>query len=197
MSLPASQPPAPLPFGRDEAWALVCEQTPSESLRKHMRCVEQAMAWHARRAGEDEQRWRVTGLLHDFDYELHPDQHPFWGVAFLRERGMPEDVLAAILGHATYSGVTRDAPMARTLFAVDELCGLITAAVLVRPDRSLHNLELASLMRKFKDKAFAKGVNRDDIRLGASELGLELEALAANTLEALRERADELGLGGG
>lgn len=191
-----SSPPAPLPFGRDGAWALVREHTPSESLRKHMRCVEEAMAWHARQEGEDEERWRVTGLLHDFDYELHAGEHPFWGVAHLRERGMPEDVLEAILGHATYSGVPRTTPVARTLFAVDELCGLITAAVLVRPDRNLRNLELPSLMRKFRDRAFAKGVDRDDIRRGASELGLELEALAGNTLAALRERADDLGLGG-
>lgn len=196
MSQPASQPPAPLPFGRDRAWELVREHTPSESLRRHMRCVEEAMAWHARQAGEDEERWRVTGLLHDFDYEQHPEEHPYWGVELLREQGMPEDVLSSILGHATYSGVSRETPMARTLFAVDELCGLITAAVLVRPDRSLHNLELPSLMRKFRDQAFARGVNRDDIRLGAAELGVELEILASGTLQALRGRADELGLGG-
>jgi putative nucleotidyltransferase with HDIG domain len=181
---------------RDDAWALVLEHTPSESLRKHMLAVEAAMAWYARRLSEDEERWRVTGLLHDFDYEAHPTEHPYWGVAYLRERGVDEETLEAIMGHGTFTGVARVTPMARTLFAVDELTGLITAAVYVRPDRSIHALEVPSILKKFKDKAFAKGVNRDDIRLGVSELGTDLETHVANVLDAMRQNADALGLSG-
>jgi predicted hydrolase (HD superfamily) len=186
---------------RDEAWNLVCEFTPSPSLRRHMRTVEAVMLHFAEQSGEpDLEKWAVTGLLHDFDYESHPDLgpdgHPFWGVNYLRQNtSLGDDVLEAILGHYTGSGVARTTPLARTLFAVDELSGLITAAALVRPDKSVVNLEVASIMKKMKDKAFAKGVNREDIRTGATELGLEIQTLVTNVLQAMQTRADTLGLG--
>ena len=186
---------------RDEAWKLVCEFTPSESLRRHMRTVEAVMLHFAEAANEpDLEKWAVTGLLHDFDYESHPDLgpdgHPFWGVKYLREHTeLPNDVLEAILGHYTGSGVARVTPLAQTLFAVDELSGLITAAALVRPDKSVMNLEVSSIMKKMKDKAFAKGVNREDIRTGAAELGLEIEKLVSDVLVAIQTRAQALGLG--
>ena len=194
---------------RDEAWTLVCEFTPSESLRRHMRTVEAVMLHFAEHAGDPSgqplnpselEKWAVTGLLHDFDYESHPDLgpegHPFWGVNYLRQHSdLSEDMLEAILGHYTGSGVTRTTRLARTLFAVDELSGLITAAALVRPDKSVMNLEVASIMKKMKDKAFAKGVNREDIRTGAAELGLEVEKLVTDVLAAMQSRAEALGLG--
>jgi predicted hydrolase (HD superfamily) len=186
---------------RDEAWKLVCEFTPSESLRRHMCTVEAVMLHFAEQSGEtDLEKWAVTGLLHDFDYESHPDLgpegHPFWGVQYLREHtDLPEDVLEAILGHYREAGIVRTTPLAQTLFAVDELSGLITAAALVRPDKSVMNLEVSSIMKKMKDKAFAKGVNREDIRTGATELGLEVEKLVSIVLLAMQTRADALGLG--
>jgi predicted hydrolase (HD superfamily) len=186
---------------RDEAWKLVCEFTPSESLRRHMLSVEAVMLHFAEQSNEpDLEKWAVTGLLHDFDYESHPDLgpegHPFWGVNYLRQNtDLPEDVLEAILGHYREGGVVRVTPLAQTLFAVDELSGLITAAALVRPDKSVMNLEVSSIMKKMKDKAFAKGVNREDIRTGAAELGLEVEKLVSDVLVAMQTRADALGLG--
>ena len=148
----------------------------------------------------DLEKWAVTGLLHDFDYESHPDLgpdgHPFWGVKYLRQNtDLPEDVLEAILGHYHEGGIVRTTALAKTLFAVDELSGLITAAALVRPDKSVMNLEVSSIMKKMKDKAFAKGVNREDIRTGATELGLEIEKLVSNVLMAMQTRAQALGLG--
>ncbi len=187
---------------RDEAWQLVCEHTQSESLRKHMLGVEACMVWYAQHFLEDVEKYAVTGLLHDFDYEAHnwvPDTregHPFWGVEYLRERGVSEDILDAILGHATYSGTPRTTKLAQALFACDELSGLVTAAVYVRPDKNIHHLEVSSILKKIKDKAFAKGVNRDDIRLGCQELGIPLEQHAQNVLEGMRARAQELGLSG-
>ena len=185
---------------RDEAWNIVCEHTKSESLRKHMLAVEAAMVWYARRDGEDEEKYAVTGLLHDFDYEAHPDLgpdgHPFWGVAYLREHtNLSDEILDAILGHYTQSGLARTTRLARTLFAVDELSGFVTAAALVRPDKSVMNLEVSSVIKKMKDKAFAKGVNREDIRTGTQELNLELEEHVEHVILALRERANALGLG--
>jgi predicted hydrolase (HD superfamily) len=194
---------------RDEAWKLVCDFTPSESLRRHMRTVEAVMVHFAERSGghsgqqlspSDLEKWAVTGLLHDFDYESHPDLgpdgHPFWGVNYLRQNSdLTEDVLEAILGHYTGSGVARVTALAQTLFAVDELSGLITAAALVRPDKSVMNLEVSSIMKKMKDKAFAKGVNREDIRTGAAELGIEVEKLVTDVLSAMQSRAEALGLG--
>jgi putative nucleotidyltransferase with HDIG domain len=177
-----------------EALALMEAWTESESLRRHMRAVEVAMRAYARRFGEDEELWAMAGVLHDMDYEKYPELHPYRGVEELRRLGYPEEVLAAILGHASYTGVPRESLMAKALFAVDELTGLITAAVYVRPDRSILGLELPSLKKKFKDKAFAKGVNREEIRLGAEELGVSLEEHMAFVLEAMRGEAGLLGL---
>lgn len=188
---------------REEALAIVHEYTASDSLRKHMLAVEGAMRAYATRFGEDPDRWGVTGLLHDFDYERWPNEehsstsgHPAEGVRILRDRGVPEDVLQAILGHATYSGVPRESRMAKALFAVDELTGLITATALVKPSRSLNDVEPRSVRKKMKDKAFARGVSREDILIGAAELGVDLDEHIAFVIEAMRARADVLGLAG-
>lgn len=187
---------------RDEALALMHEHTPSEALRKHMYAVEIAMRAYARKLGEDEERWGLVGLLHDFDYEQHPNEdhhategHPSWGVRLLRERGMPEDMCEAILGHAPYTGVARTTRLARALFAVDELCGFLVACVLVRPSRSFGDLEVRSVRKKLKDKAFARGVSRDDIRRGAEELGVPLEEHIRFLIDALAPHEERLGLG--
>ena len=161
-----------------------------------MRAVEVAMRAYARRYGEDEELWAIAGVLHDMDYEKYPEEHPHRAVEELRRLGYPEEVLEAILGHASYTGTPRRTRMAKALFAVDELTGLITAAVYVRPDRSILGLELPSLKKKFKDKAFAKGVNREEIRLGAEELGVPLEEHMAFVLEAMKQEARLLGLEG-
>lgn len=189
---------------RAEAFALLNDYTQSSSLIKHALGVEAAMRWYADKNGLDSaeiEKWAITGLLHDFDYEKFPDPtppdgHPFKGNAILTELGYPEDIRAAIMGHANYSGVPRESAMAKTLFAVDELSGLVTASVLVRPDKSIFNLEPKSVLKKMKDKAFARGCNRDDIRLGASELGLELETHVTNVIQALQKVAKELELAG-
>lgn len=188
---------------RADALALMESWTASDSLRKHMLAVEGAMVAYARQFGEDEQRWSLAGLLHDFDYERFPNEahaadaeHPSEGVRHLRSLGYPEDVLQAILGHAQYTGVARETRMAKTLFAVDELCGLITAAALVRPSRSVLDLEASSVKKRMKDKAFARGVSREDVVQGAVELGVELEPHIAFVIGALRERAALLGLAG-
>jgi putative nucleotidyltransferase with HDIG domain len=188
---------------RDDALALVHEYTASESLRAHMLSVEAAMRAYAERFGEDPERWGLTGLLHDFDYERFPnnahsatEEHPAEGVRVLRARGYPEDVLQAILGHATYCGVARETKMAKTLFAVDELTGLITASALVRPSRSVLDLDGRSVRKKMKDKGFARGVSRDDVTQGAAELGVDLDEHIQFVIEAMRPVADSLGLGG-
>jgi predicted hydrolase (HD superfamily) len=187
---------------RDEALALMHEHTRSPSLRQHMLAVESAMRAYAAKHGEDTDAWGIVGLLHDFDYERFPnathsptDGHPAWGVTLLRERGLPEPMCRAILGHATYSGVPRDAPMARALFAVDELCGFLVACALVRPSKSFADLEVSSVKKKLKDKAFARGVNRDEVRQGAEELGVPLDEHIAFVIEALRPAEGALGLG--
>jgi len=188
---------------RDQALALVHEYTASDSLRKHMLAVEAVMRAYARRFGEDEERWGLTGLVHDFDYERFPNaaqaadaEHPAEGVRILRGLGYPEDVLEAILGHATYCGVPRTTRMAQALFAVDELTGLVTATALVRPSRSLHEVEARSVRKKMKDKAFARGVSREDVLLGAEELGVELDEHIGFVIEAMQQQADALGLAG-
>jgi putative nucleotidyltransferase with HDIG domain len=187
---------------RDEALALMHEYTASDALRKHMYAVEIAMRAMAQRAGEDPDAWGLVGLLHDFDYERYPNQehsptegHPAEGVRLLARRGLPETMQRAILGHATYSGVPRDTPMARALFAVDELAGFLVACALVRPSRSLQDLEVSSVKKKLKDKAFARGVSREDVVQGAQELGVPLEEHIAFLLEALRPHERALGLG--
>jgi putative nucleotidyltransferase with HDIG domain len=188
---------------RDAALALMESWTASDSLRKHMLAVEAAMRAYARHYGEDEHRWALTGLLHDFDYERFPNaaqsadaEHPAEGVRHLRTLGYPDDICTAILGHALYSGVPRESRMAKVLFAVDELCGLITASALVRPSRSVMDLEAASVKKKMKDKGFARGVSRDDVINGAAELGVELDAHIAFVIEAMRASAPALGLAG-
>ncbi|HVZ48371.1 MAG TPA: HD domain-containing protein [Gemmatimonadaceae bacterium] len=188
---------------RDDALRLMQEWTPSESLRGHMLAVEGAMRAYAERLGEDVERWGLAGLMHDFDYERFPNdahaadaEHPSEGVRHLRTLGYPEDVLEAILGHADYTGVPRTSRMAKALFAVDELCGLVTACALVRPSRSVSDLEVSSVRKKMKDKAFARGVNREDVVRGAAELGVEMDAHIALVIESMRGRAALLGLAG-
>ena len=168
-----------------------------------MLAVEAAMRAYAEKYDEDPERWGIAGLIHDFDYERFPnaahsptEEHPAHGVRVLREKGWPDDILTAILGHATYSGVSRDSRMAKALFAVDELTGLITATALVRPSKSVHEVDAKSVRKKMKDKAFARGVNRDDVVLGAQELGVELDEHIQFVVEAMRRCADQLGLGG-
>ena len=191
-------------MNHDEALALMHEYTESDALRKHMYAVEAAMRASARKQGEDEERWGVVGLLHDFDYERYPndahsptEEHPSYGVGVLRQRGVPEDMLSAIMGHASYTGVPRESLMAKTLFAVDELCGFLVACVLVRPSKSFEDLTVKSVKKKLKDKALAKGVNRDEVRQGAEELGVPLEEHVQFVIAALHPVEQELGLGNG
>ncbi|HZS27000.1 MAG TPA: HD domain-containing protein [Candidatus Angelobacter sp.] len=183
---------------RSQAWSLLCEYTQSESLRKHMLAVEACMRAYARKFGEDENKWGITGLLHDFDYEKYPTpaEHPFVGNKILEERGYPEDVRRAILSHADYSGVKRESRMEKTLYACDEISGFITASALVKPNKSLAEVEAKSVRKKMKDKAFARSVNRDDIINGAADLGVDLEEHIAFCIEAMKGIAGELGLAG-
>jgi putative nucleotidyltransferase with HDIG domain len=183
---------------RQAAWDLLCEYTKSEGLRKHALAVEAAMRHFARKYGEDEEKWGIAGLLHDFDYEIHPtlDKHPGEGAPILRERGYPEDVVRAILSHGEHLGLARESAMEKALFAVDELTGFVTAVALVRPSKSILEVEPRSVRKKMKDKAFARSVNRDDIVKGAEELGAELNEHIAEVIEAMKGVADELGLRG-
>jgi putative nucleotidyltransferase with HDIG domain len=188
---------------REETLALMHEYTASDSLRKHMLAVEGAMRAYARKFGEDEERWGTTGLIHDFDYERFPnnahsptEEHPSEGVRILRSKGYPEDVLEAILGHAQYCNTPRESKMAKTLFAVDELTGLITATALVRPTKSVHEVDARSVRKKMKDKAFARGVNRDDVINGAQELGVELDDHISFVIASMQARSSDLGLSG-
>ena len=183
---------------RAAAWQLLTEYTSGESLLKHALAVEAAVRGYARRFGEPEEAWGIVALLHDFDYERWPslEDHPFRGSEILREKGYPEWAIRAILSHADYSGVPREGRLEQTLFACDEMAGFITAASLVRPSRSILDLEAPSVLKRMKDKAFAKGVKRDDLRAGAELLGLPLDAHIGNVITFMRERADELGLRG-
>jgi putative nucleotidyltransferase with HDIG domain len=187
-----------MPLNRDDAYALMTEYTQSESLRKHMLAVEAAVRGYARLFGENEDDWGVVALLHDFDYERYPDQenHPFRGVEILKAKGYPEWVTRAILSHAEYSGVARESRLERTLYACDEMAGFVTAAALVRPSKSVLDLEASSVVKRMKDKAFARAVNRDDLRRGAEEMGLPLDQHIANVIAFMRERAEALGLMG-
>src|SRR5579872_2356913 len=184
---------------RDEAWALMTEWTQSESLRRHMLAVEAAMRAYARKFGEDEELWGLAGLLHDFDYERHPslDQHPKVGAALLQNQEYPDAVIYAIRSHNDQHGVPRVSLMDKTLFAVDELTGFITAAALVRPDKTLDGLEARSVRKRMKDKAFARQVSRDDIVNGAEALGVDLDEHITFVITAMREIAPQLGLDGG
>src|SRR5262245_42473350 len=181
-------------MNRDAAWQLLTEYTKSENLLKHAMAVEAAVRGYARKFGEDEEAWGLVALLHDFDYERWPslEHHPFRGSEILRDRGYPEWVIRAILSHAEYSGVPRDGLLEKTLFACDELAGFITAASLVRPTKSVLDLEAKSVMKRMKDKAFARGVKREDLVAGAALLGLPLEEHIGNVIGFMRERADDL-----
>jgi putative nucleotidyltransferase with HDIG domain len=182
---------------RDTAWNVLTEHTKSESLRKHALAVEAAVRGYARRFGEDEDVWGFVALLHDFDYELYPDlkDHPFRGAEILRSRGCPEFVVRAILSHGEHTNTPRESKLEHTLFACDEMAGFITAAALVRPSKSVRDLEAASVVKRMKDKAFARGVSRDDLRKGAEELGMTLEEHITNVITFMREQAQALGLG--
>lgn len=190
-------------LNRDEAWKLLCDYTQSESLRKHALAVEACVRAYARQAGADEALWGVAALLHDFDYERWPNtghladaEHPFEGSKILRELGYPEEMIHAILAHADYCGVARTSALDRTLFACDELAGFLTACALIKPSKSIHEVETASVKKKLKDKAFARGVSRDDVYKGAEELGVSLDEHIAFCIAAMRESAGELGLAG-
>lgn len=189
---------------RQDAWTLMTQYTASESLRRHMLAVEAAMRAYAGKFGGDEEAWGMAGLLHDFDYEQHPNpeakanpnEHPLFGSRILEEQGYPDDVIYAIKTHASYLNLPRLSLMDKALFAVDELTGMITAAALVRPDKNLYGLEARSVRKKMKDKAFARGVNRDDVVGGAEELGVDLDEHIQFVIEAMRAVAPELGLDG-
>jgi putative nucleotidyltransferase with HDIG domain len=183
---------------RESAWGLLCEYTQSENLRKHMLAVEACMRAYAKKFGESEDEYSLAGLLHDFDYEKYPTpaEHPFVGEKILAERGYPEHIRRAILSHADYSGVARNTRMEKALFACDELAGFITATALVKPNKSLAEVDAKSVRKKMKDKAFARNVSRDDITNGAAELGVELEEHIAFCIEAMKGIAKELGLAG-
>ena len=188
---------------RADTLALMHEYTASESLRKHMLAVEGAMRAYAQKFGEDEERWGITGLIHDFDYERFPnnahsqtEEHPAEGVRILKSKGYPDDILQAILGHAHYCNTPRESRMAKTLFAVDELTGLITATALVRPSKSVHEVEAKSVRKKMKDKAFARGVSRDDVINGAAELGVDLDEHINFVIGSMKARSSDLGLSG-
>jgi predicted hydrolase (HD superfamily) len=185
-------------LNREQAWSLLTEYTKSESLLKHALAVEAAVRGYARLYGEDENDWGVVALLHDFDYERWPslDDHPFRGSEILGAKGYPEWVIRAILSHADYSGVARESRLEKTLFACDELCGFITAASLVRPSKSILDLEASSVVKRMKDKAFARAVKREDLRAGAELLGLPLQEHITNVIGFMRPQADALGLRG-
>src|SRR5207245_4873222 len=183
---------------RDAAWGLLTEFTQSESLLKHALAVEACMRAYAKKFGENQDLWGIVGLIHDFDYEKYPtpEEHPYKGNEILKERGYSDEIRRAIMSHAEYSGVSRDTPMEKALFACDELAGFITACVLVKPSKSLAEVEAKSVRKKMKDKAFARSVNRDDIAQGAAELGVDLEEHIAFCIEAMKGIADKLGLDG-
>jgi putative nucleotidyltransferase with HDIG domain len=185
-------------MNRDEALAILHEFTKSENLRKHALAVEACVCAYARKFGEDERKWSVTALLHDFDWEIHPElpDHPMKGEPILAERGVSEDIRRAILSHADFSGVPRVSPLEKTLFACDELAGFLTAVSYVKPTRSIHEVETKSVRKKLKDKAFARTVNRDDIVKGAAELGVDLDEHIEFCIRAMQERAEVLGLQG-
>ena len=183
---------------RDAAWGLLTEFTQSESLRKHALAVEACMRAYAKKFGENQDLWGIVGLIHDFDYEKYPtpEEHPYKGNEILKERGYSDEIRRAIMSHAEYSGVSRVTPMEKALFACDELAGFITACTLVKPSKSLAEVEAKSVRKKMKDKAFARSVNRNDITTGAAELGVDLEEHIAFCIEAMKGIADKLGLAG-
>ena len=183
---------------REDAWNLLCEWTQSESLRRHALAVEAAMQAYARRFGGDEELWRIVGLVHDFDYEQHPtaEEHPLAGARILEERGWPEIIIRAVKSHARYLGVPRQSELEQALFAVDELTGLIAAVALVRPSKDIRDVKVSSVRRKWRNKRFAAGVNRQDIEEGAEDLGVPLQEHILIVLEAMQSSAERLGLAG-
>jgi putative nucleotidyltransferase with HDIG domain len=183
---------------RNQAWEIVCEFVQSESLRKHMLAVETCVSAYARKFGADEDRWAITALLHDFDWEIHPTlpDHPMKGEAILAERGVDEEIRRAILSHADFSGVPRVSPLEKTLFACDELAGFLTACSYVKPGRSIAEVETKGVRKKMKDKAFARAINREDITRGAEEMGVDLDEHIDFCIRAMQGRAAELGLAG-
>src|SRR5579862_3463397 len=183
---------------RNQAWEIVCEFVKSDNLRKHMLAVEACVAAYARKADEDEETWAVAALLHDFDWEIHPTlpDHPMKGEPILAERGVSEEIRRAILSHADFSGVPRESALEKTLFACDELAGFLTACSYVKPGRSIHEVDVKSVRKKLKDKAFARSVNREDITNGAAGLNVDLDEHIGFCIEAMKERASELGLAG-
>ena len=185
-------------LSREKAWALLTEFTQNENLQTHALAVEAAVRGYARQFGEDDVAWGVTALLHDFDYDRYPNlaDHPFKGAEILRERGYPEWLVRAVLSHADHTGVARETRLEHTLFACDEMAGFVTAAALIRPSRSLLDLEAKSVVKRMKEKAFARAVNRDDLRRGAEEIGVPLEEHVASVIAFMREQADALGLRG-
>src|SRR5919109_3139206 len=181
---------------RDEAWALLCEHTKSDSLRKHGLAVEAAMRYFAAKFGEDEEVWGVTGLLHDFDYERDPSGHPQNGKPILEQAGVPGTIVHAIQSHGDHTGIPRVTAMEKTLYAVDELCGFVTAVALVRPSKAIRDVDAASVRKKMKDKAFARAVSRDMMLRGAEDLGVAFDDLVAEVVRALDDAAEILGLAG-
>ena len=182
---------------RDAAYALMCEHTPSDSLRRHMLAVETCLRWYAKKLGEDEETWGVTGLLHDFDYELHPEEHPLYGMGVLEQIGVHPVIVQAIASHyAEKTGVEPETPLERHLFACDELSGFITAVTYVRPSKNIADVEVKSVTKKLKEASFAAGVKREDVFKGAELIGLPIEEHIANMIEAMRGNAKELGLSG-
>ena len=183
---------------REQAWSILCEFTKSDSLRRHALAVEACVTAYARKFNEDETKWSVTALLHDFEYEIHPDapDHPMKGEPMLAERGVDAEIRRAILSHANYSGVSRDSLLEKTLFACDELAGFLTACSYVKPNRSIHEVETKSVRKKLKDKAFARSVSRDDIVNGAAGLNVDLDQHIEFCIEAMKQRAADLGLAG-
>ena len=185
-------------WNRQDAWELLCEYTQKDGLRKHALAVEAAMRGYARKLGQDEELWALTGLMHDFDYERWPDaeNHPYRGVAILAERGYPEEMRTAILGHAPYTGVARESLLAKALFACDELAGFVTAVALIKPSKSLFDVDVTGVKKRLKEKAFARGVSREDVYQGAEQFGVDLDEHIATVIAALQAEADALGLRG-
>lgn len=183
-------------MNREDAFAIVNEYVKNPNLVKHMLAVEAAMRFYARKYGQDEEKWAVAGLLHDFDWEIHPtmEEHPLAGEPILREHGVPEEIIRAVLSHATHTGIPRETLMEKALFACDEVTGLITAVALVRPSRALYDLKVKSVKKKWKDKSFAAGADREEMEKGAEEFGVELWEHVANVIEAMNEIAESLDL---